>query len=62
MSVKDAEASGVLPPPGATDKALLQLDDEERAELARILRDEIGAWAALEPQGPGAWPDKDTRP
>ena len=54
VSVEDAEASGVLPPPGGTDKALLQLDGEERAELARILREEIGARAALDPQDPGA--------
>jgi len=41
VSVEDAEASGVLPP-RRDDKALLQLDGEERAELARILREEIG--------------------
>jgi hypothetical protein len=54
LSVEDAEASGVLPPPGGADKALLQLDDAERLELARILREEIGTRSGLEPYGPGA--------
>ena len=40
VSVEEAEASGAWPPPGGADKALLQLDDAERMELARILRAE----------------------
>jgi predicted anti-sigma-YlaC factor YlaD len=53
VSVEDAEASGALPPGGA-DKAMLQLDEAERMELARLLREEIGARNPLAPQGPGA--------
>jgi hypothetical protein len=44
----------VLPPLGGADKALLQLDDAERLELARILREEIGTRARAVPRGPGA--------
>ena len=41
VSVEEAEASGELPPPGGVDRALAQLDDAERMELARILRAEM---------------------
>jgi len=54
VSVEDAEASGALPPPGGADQALLQLDLAEQMELARILREELGARAPAMPQGPGA--------
>jgi hypothetical protein len=54
VSVEEAEASGALPPPGGADKALLQLDLAEQMELARILREELGARAPALPQGPGA--------
>jgi hypothetical protein len=53
VSVEEAEASGVLPAPGGAEKALLQLDAAERVELARILREEIGARGSLERPGPG---------
>jgi hypothetical protein len=52
VSVEEAEAHGGLPP-GGTEKALLQLDSAERLELARILREELGARAAVVPPGPG---------
>jgi hypothetical protein len=54
VSVEETEASGALPPPGGADKALLQLDDAERMELARILRAEIRTRGPVAPQGPGA--------
>jgi hypothetical protein len=54
VSVEEAETSGALPPPGAADRALLQLDDAERMELARILRAEIRTRGPVAPQGPGA--------
>jgi hypothetical protein len=54
VSVEEAEASGALPPPGGADKALLQLDDAERMELARILRAEIRTLGPVMPRGPGA--------
>jgi hypothetical protein len=54
VSVEEAEASGVVPPPGDADKALRQLDAAERVELARILREEIAAGVPAVPQGPGA--------
>jgi len=54
VSVEEAEASGVVPPPGDVDKALRQLDGAERVELARILREEIAAGTPVVPQGPGA--------
>lgn len=54
VSVEDAEASGLVPPPGDADKALLHLDGAERVELARILRDAIEAGPPAAPQGPGA--------
>jgi hypothetical protein len=50
VSVEDAEASGVFPPPGGAEKALLQLDDAERFELARILREELALRLPLDPQ------------
>lgn len=53
VNVDEAEASGVLPAPGGAEKALLQLDAAERVELARILREEIGARGSLERPGPG---------
>jgi hypothetical protein len=53
VSVEEADAHGELLP-GGTEKALLQLDSAERVELARILRQELGARAAAVPQGPGA--------
>ena len=53
VSVEEAEASGVLPAPGGAEKALLQLDAAERVELARILREEIGAPGSVERPGPG---------
>jgi hypothetical protein len=53
VSVEEAEASGVVPPPGDADKALRQLDGGERVELARILREEIAAGSPAVPQGPG---------
>jgi hypothetical protein len=54
VSVEEAEAAGALPPPGAADRALLQLDDAERMELARILRAELRTRGPVAPQGPGA--------
>jgi hypothetical protein len=54
VNVDEAEASGEFPPPGGAERALRQLDDAERVELARILREEIGALGALERPGPGA--------
>jgi len=54
VSVEEAEAYGALPPPGGAEKALLQLDLAEQMELARILREELGARAPALPQGPGA--------
>ena len=54
LNVDDAEASGALPLPGGVDRALTQLDDTERVELARILREEIAARTPHTPQGPGA--------
>jgi len=54
VSVEEAEASGVLPPPGSVDSALTQLDGAERAELAKILREEMAAKAPVVPQSPGA--------
>jgi hypothetical protein len=54
VSIDDAEAFGAIPPPGGADQALLQLDDAERMELAKILRDAIGAEAGGRSQKPGA--------
>jgi len=54
VSVEEAEASGVLPPPGSVDRALMQLDGAERVELAKILREELAAKTPVAPQGPGA--------
>jgi len=54
VSVEEAEASGALPPPGGSDQALLQLDLAEQMELARILREELGARAPATAHGPGA--------
>jgi len=54
VSVEEAEASGALPPPGAADRALAQLDAAERMQLAKILREEMAAKAPVVPQGPGA--------
>jgi predicted anti-sigma-YlaC factor YlaD len=54
LSVDDVEASGTLPLPGGTDRALAHLDDAERAELARLLREEITARTPPALQGPGA--------
>jgi hypothetical protein len=53
VSLDEADAHGVLLP-GGTEQALLQLDGAERVELARILREELGARVAAVPQGPGA--------
>jgi hypothetical protein len=54
VSVDDAEASGALPPPGGAEKALFQLDDAERLELARLLREAIEARSQGVLRGPGA--------
>jgi len=54
MSVEDAEASGALPPPGGAERALFHLDEAERLELARLLREELDTRAPAVPQGPGA--------
>ncbi|MFO7694139.1 MAG: hypothetical protein R6V57_13710 [Vicinamibacterales bacterium] len=54
VSLDDAEESGALPLPGGVEKALGQLDENERVELARILREEMAALAPKRPQGPGA--------
>jgi hypothetical protein len=54
VSLEEAEAFGALPPPGGADRALLQLDDAERMELARILREALGSRAPLMPPRPGA--------
>ena len=54
FSVDEAEASGVLPAPGGADRALSQLDEGERAELARILLEELEARRIAVPQAPGA--------
>ena len=54
MSLDDAEESGVLPLPGGVEQALVQLDQVERMELARLLRAELAALAPAVPQGPGA--------
>jgi hypothetical protein len=54
VSVEDADASGALPLPGEVDGALLQLDDAERVELARILREELAPRRPAASQGPGA--------
>jgi hypothetical protein len=54
ISLDEAEASGVFPAPGGTDRALSQLDEGERAELGRILLEEIEARGPAVPQAPGA--------
>ena len=54
ISLDEAEASGVFPAPGGTDRALWQLDEGERAELARILLAEIEGQGLAVPQAPGA--------
>jgi hypothetical protein len=54
VSVEEAEASGALQAPGGVDRALAQLDDAERIELARILRAEMAPRTPATPQGPGA--------
>ena len=54
LSVDDAEATGALPLPGGVERALAHLDDTERLELARILRDAIALREPLATQGPGA--------
>jgi hypothetical protein len=54
VSVEEAEASGVLPPADGVDWALSQLNDAERLELARILRDAMTPLGPAAPQGPGA--------
>jgi hypothetical protein len=54
VSVEDAEESGALPLPGRVEQALVQLDEVERMELARLLRAEMAALAPAAPQGPGA--------
>lgn len=41
VSADDAAASGVLPEPGQTDRALVHLDAGERTELVRILKLEL---------------------
>jgi hypothetical protein len=54
VSLDDAEESGALPLPGGVEQALVQLDEVERMELARLLRAEMAALAPAAPQGPGA--------
>lgn len=54
VTFDDVEASGVLPGPGGTEKALVHLDDAERLELAKILRLELRGRVAIDVQGPGA--------
>jgi hypothetical protein len=54
VSVEEAEAAGALPQPGGAEKAMLQLDEAERIELARLLREAIGTRAPASPPGPGA--------
>jgi len=54
VSIDDAEESGALPLPGGVEQALVQLDEIERMELARLLRAEMAALAPAAPQGPGA--------
>jgi hypothetical protein len=54
VSLEETEAFGALPPPGGADRALLQLDDAERMELAKILREALGSRAPVMPPGPGA--------
>lgn len=51
VAFDEAEAAGALT--GAADRALLQLNESERVELARLLRDEMARPARRAPQGPG---------
>lgn len=54
VSVDDAEAGGALPPPGGAERALFQLTDAERLELARLIREEMQTHASAVPRGSGA--------
>ena len=54
VSVDEAEATGALPAPGGAEKALWQLDEAARVELARLLREEIETQLPAVPHGPGA--------
>lgn len=54
VAFDEAETLGVLPATGMADRALLQLDESERIELARILREELARRAAAGPKGSGA--------
>jgi hypothetical protein len=54
LSIEEAETSGALPVAGGVERALLHLDDAERRELARILREEMTPRGPAARQGPGA--------
>ena len=54
VSIDDAEAGGTLSLAGGVEQALVQLDEVERVELARLLRAELAARTPAAPQGPGA--------
>jgi hypothetical protein len=54
VALDEAISSGVLPAPGGADRALWQLSDTERGELAKILQAEIARPASAKPMNPGA--------
>ncbi len=54
VALDDAIASGVLPEPGGADRALWQLSDAERGELAKILQTEMARPSSANPMNPGA--------
>jgi hypothetical protein len=53
VALDDAISSGVLPAPGGADRALWQLSDAERGELAKILQAEMARPASADPMNPG---------
>jgi hypothetical protein len=54
MTLDDVESAGGLPAAGGIDRALLQFDDAERSELAKIIRAELAGPVPGGRENPGA--------
>jgi hypothetical protein len=54
VALDEAISLGVLPTTGGADRALWQLSDTERGELAKILQAEMARPASANPLNPGA--------
>jgi len=54
VAFDEAETLGELPASGTADRALMQLDESEQIELARILREELARPVPGARKGPGA--------